>query len=93
MSLLEIKNLNLAMTSYEGEAHILHGISLKIERGEIWGMVGETGSGKSLTGLSISRLIPSPLVDISPGRSSSRDGTCSRSLIERSAACAGGASE
>jgi oligopeptide transport system ATP-binding protein len=63
MSLLEIKNLNLAMTSYEGEAHILHGISLKIERGEIWGMVGETGSGKSLTGLSISRLIPSP-----PGR-------------------------
>jgi oligopeptide transport system ATP-binding protein len=63
MALLDIKNLNLAMRSYEGETQILHGIDLKIERGEIWGMVGETGSGKSLTGLSISRLIASP-----PGR-------------------------
>ena len=63
MALLEIRNLKLAMTSYEGETQILHGIDLTIERGEIWGMVGETGSGKSLTGLSISRLIPTP-----PGR-------------------------
>ncbi len=58
MTLLDIKNLNLSMRSFEGETQILHGIDLKIERGEIWGMVGETGSGKSLTGLSISRLIP-----------------------------------
>ncbi|MBS9719709.1 ABC transporter ATP-binding protein [Tianweitania sp. BSSL-BM11] len=63
MALLDIQNLQLAMRSYEGETQILHGIDLKIERGEIWGMVGETGSGKSLTGLSVSRLIPSP-----PGR-------------------------
>ena len=63
MTLLEIKDLRLAMTSYEGETEILHGIDLTIERGEIWGMVGETGSGKSLTGLSISRLIATP-----PGR-------------------------
>jgi len=63
MTLLDIRNLKLAMRSYEGETEILHGIDLKIERGEIWGMVGETGSGKSLTGLSISRLIPTP-----PGR-------------------------
>lgn len=63
MALLEIRNLNLSMKSYEGETQILHGIDLKIERGEIWGMVGETGSGKSLTGLSISQLIPTP-----PGR-------------------------
>jgi oligopeptide transport system ATP-binding protein len=63
MTLLDIKNLHLAMRSYEGETQILHGIDLKIERGEIWGMVGETGSGKSLTGLSVSRLIASP-----PGR-------------------------
>lgn len=63
MTLLKISNLQLSMKSYEGETQILHGIDLAIERGEIWGMVGETGSGKSLTGLSISRLIPTP-----PGR-------------------------
>nr|WP_235938021.1 ATP-binding cassette domain-containing protein [Endobacterium cereale] len=58
MTLLDIKNLNLSMRSFEGETQILHGIDLKVERGEIWGMVCETGSGKSLTGLSVSRLIP-----------------------------------
>jgi ABC-type dipeptide/oligopeptide/nickel transport system ATPase component len=58
MTLLDITNLNLSMRSFEGETQILHGIDLRIERGEIWGMVGETGSGKSLTGLSVSRLIP-----------------------------------
>lgn len=63
MTFLDIRNLGLAMTSYEGETQILHGIDLSIERGQVWGMVGETGSGKSLTGLSISRLINSP-----PGR-------------------------
>ncbi|WP_319531975.1 ABC transporter ATP-binding protein [uncultured Cohaesibacter sp.] len=58
LPLLDIMNLNLAMRSYEGEIQVLHGIDLRIERGQIWGMVGETGSGKSLTGLSISRLVP-----------------------------------
>ncbi len=60
MALLEIKNLHLAMRSFEGEAHVLNGIDLKINRGEIWGVVGETGCGKSLTGLSVSRLVPTP---------------------------------
>jgi peptide/nickel transport system ATP-binding protein len=61
--LLAIRNLHLAMRSFDGEAHVLNGIDLTVRRGEIWGVVGETGCGKSLTGLSISRLVPSP-----PGR-------------------------
>ena len=60
MALLEIRDLHLAMRSFEGEAHVLNGIDLAVERGEIWGIVGETGCGKSLTGLSVSRLVPSP---------------------------------
>ena len=60
MALLEIRDLHLAMRSFEGEAHVLNGIDLTVERGEIWGIVGETGCGKSLTGLSVSRLVPSP---------------------------------
>ena len=62
-ALLRIRDLHLWMRSFEGEAHVLAGIDLSVRRGEIWGMVGETGCGKSLTGLSISRLVASP-----PGR-------------------------
>ncbi len=60
MALLEIKNLHLMMRSFEGRAHILNGIDLSVERGEVWGLVGETGCGKSVTGLSVSRLLASP---------------------------------
>ncbi|WP_419899310.1 ABC transporter ATP-binding protein [Roseomonas sp. USHLN139] len=60
MALLEIRDLHLHMRSFDGEAHVLNGIDLTVERGEIWGIVGETGCGKSLTGLSVSRLVPAP---------------------------------
>ncbi|MBC9206014.1 ABC transporter ATP-binding protein [Roseomonas aerophila] len=62
-TLLEIDDLNLAMRSFEGEIQVLNGVSFAVKRGEIWGIVGETGSGKSLTGLTVSRLVPTP-----PGR-------------------------
>jgi peptide/nickel transport system ATP-binding protein len=60
MALLEIRNLHLMMRSFEGRAHILNGIDLSVERGEVWGLVGESGCGKSVTGLSVSRLLASP---------------------------------
>ncbi|ONG53149.1 ABC transporter ATP-binding protein [Pseudoroseomonas deserti] len=60
MALLEIRDLHLHMRSFDGEAHVLNGIDLTVDRGEIWGIVGETGCGKSLTGLSVSRLVPTP---------------------------------
>ena len=60
MALLEIRDLHLHMHSYDGDAHVLNGVDLTVERGEIHGLVGETGCGKSLTGLSISRLVPTP---------------------------------
>jgi oligopeptide/dipeptide ABC transporter ATP-binding protein len=63
MPLLEIRDLNLVMDTYDGAAHVLAGVDLAIEKGEVRGLVGETGCGKSLTGLSIARLVPSP-----PGR-------------------------
>ncbi|MEE4014698.1 ABC transporter ATP-binding protein [Roseibium sp. FZY0029] len=58
--LLDIRNLHLTMTSFDGAAHVLNGIDLTVNRGEIWGLVGESGCGKSLTGLSISRLVSTP---------------------------------
>lgn len=60
MALLSIENLHLTIPSFEGEAQILNGVDLSLERGEICGLVGETGCGKSLTGLSVSRLVASP---------------------------------
>ena len=59
-ALLEIDDLHLAMRSFAGDAHVLNGVALVVRRGQIWGLVGETGCGKSLTGLSISRLVPTP---------------------------------
>jgi len=60
VAFLEINDLHLNMRTFEGSANVLNGIDLCVERGEIWGLVGESGCGKSLTGLSISRLVASP---------------------------------
>ncbi len=58
--LLSIRDLHLQMSSFDGRAHVLNGIDLTVNRREIWGLVGESGCGKSLTGLSVSRLQPTP---------------------------------
>jgi branched-chain amino acid transport system ATP-binding protein len=54
MSLLEIDNLNV---SY-GRIKALHGISFRIEKGEITTIIGANGSGKSTTLRAISRIVP-----------------------------------
>jgi oligopeptide/dipeptide ABC transporter ATP-binding protein len=67
-ALLDIRNLHLSMHSFDGEARVLAGISLTVQRGEIWGLVGETGCGKSVTGLSVSRLLRSPPAEYTQGQ-------------------------
>lgn len=57
-AVLSIHDLTLTMKSFDGEAHVLNGIDLEVRRGEIWRLVGESGRGKPLTGLSIWRLVP-----------------------------------
>lgn len=58
--LLQIENLKVAFHTDEGIVKALDGISLEISNGEILGIVGETGCGKSVTANAIVRLIPSP---------------------------------
>ncbi|MDE2451965.1 MAG: ABC transporter ATP-binding protein, partial [Burkholderiales bacterium] len=60
MSLLHIEDLHLSLRSFEGEAHVLAGVEIELQPGEIWGLAGETGCGKSVTGLSVSRLVNTP---------------------------------
>jgi peptide/nickel transport system ATP-binding protein len=54
MTLLEVKALKLAI----GTTPILAGIDLAVEAGGILGIIGESGSGKSMTALSIMQLLP-----------------------------------
>lgn len=57
---LEIKNLSVEYRTVEWTAHALNGLDLTIEKGKTLGLVGETGAGKTTTGLSIMGLIPNP---------------------------------
>ena len=56
--MLEIKNLKTNFNTYDGVVKALDGVNLKIEDGEIFGLVGETGSGKSVTCYSALKLLP-----------------------------------
>ena len=67
MSLLEVKGLRASIRTKRGDIHAIEDISFSIEEGEILGIVGESGCGKSMTALSILRLISSPPVYITGG--------------------------
>jgi oligopeptide transport system ATP-binding protein len=59
-SLLTVRNLHTSFPMREGVIRAVNGISLSMGQGEMLGIVGESGCGKSVTGLSIMRLIPYP---------------------------------
>jgi oligopeptide/dipeptide ABC transporter ATP-binding protein len=58
--LIQVKNLQTSFFTPEGEVRAIDGVSFEIEEGKTLGLVGESGCGKSVTSLSIMRLIPSP---------------------------------
>jgi oligopeptide/dipeptide ABC transporter ATP-binding protein len=58
--LLEVKNLQTYFPTREGLVRAVDGVSFHLDRGELLGLVGESGCGKSMTALSIMRLISPP---------------------------------
>ena len=59
-SLLEVKDLRTYFYTYEGVVKAVDGVSYELEEGETLGLVGESGCGKSVSALSVMRLIPDP---------------------------------
>jgi len=58
--LIQVQNLQTSFFTPEGEVRAVDGVSFEIGESKTLGLVGESGCGKSVTSLSIMRLIPSP---------------------------------
>ncbi len=61
--MLTVKNLSTHFATEDGIVHAVDGVSFRIDKGRLFALVGESGCGKSITALSIMRLIDEP-----PGR-------------------------
>lgn len=57
---LDVKKLNVSFDTFDGIVNVVNNIDFHINKGETLGVVGESGCGKSLTALSIMRLVQSP---------------------------------
>ena len=80
--LLRVRDLKTYFVTEHGSgtARAVDGVSFEVQPGETLGIVGESGCGKTVTSLSILRLIPEPPVTSAPeASSSSKDATSSLS--------------
>ncbi|QKY69895.1 ABC transporter ATP-binding protein [Lentibacillus sp. CBA3610] len=59
-TLLELKDLHTHFFTDNGEIPAVNGVSFSLDKGEIVGIVGESGCGKSVTSLSVMQLVPNP---------------------------------
>jgi len=67
-SLLSVEDLKVVFDTSQGEARAVDGISFEVRKGETVGIVGESGCGKSVTALSLMRLVPTPPGRVTGGR-------------------------
>ena len=66
-TLLEVKDLKTHFFTMDGVVKAVDGVSYALEEGETLGLVGESGCGKSVSALSVMRLIPNPPGEIISG--------------------------
>jgi len=67
-TLLDVRDLRVDFSTEQGTVRALFGVSFAVAPGETVGLVGESGCGKTVTALSILRLLPSPPARIAGGR-------------------------
>jgi oligopeptide transport system ATP-binding protein len=65
--LLEVRDLATGFSTADGYVQAVDGVSFHIDEGETLGLVGESGCGKSVTSLSVMRLVPNPPGEITSG--------------------------
>jgi oligopeptide/dipeptide ABC transporter ATP-binding protein len=66
-NVLEVHNLKTRFHTQDGTIHAVNGVSFELREGELLGIVGESGCGKSVTVMSLLRLIPIPPGEIASG--------------------------
>jgi oligopeptide transport system ATP-binding protein len=66
---LDVNNLVTRFITHEGTVHAVNGVSFHVNEGETLGIVGESGCGKSVSVLSVMRLIPQPPGHVKAARS------------------------
>jgi oligopeptide/dipeptide ABC transporter ATP-binding protein len=66
--LLSVEGLVTAFETEEGQIHAVDGVSFSVTKGRTLGIVGESGCGKTVTALSVIRLLPQPAARILSGR-------------------------
>ncbi|ABW66751.1 ABC transporter ATP-binding protein [Desulfosudis oleivorans] len=67
-TLLTVENLSVSFETEAGRVRAVDRLSFEVRHGEVLGLVGESGCGKSVTALSIMRLLPKPSGRIDSGR-------------------------
>lgn len=72
-TLLDVQGLEVQFRTPEGTVYAVNGVSFELKEGETLGVVGESGCGKSVTMLSVMRLIASPPGKITAGKAFLRD--------------------
>ena len=72
---LSVRGLHTAVSTPEGSFDVVRDVSFDINPNEVLCLVGESGCGKTITALSIMRLLPTPPVQITSARSSSTTAT------------------
>jgi oligopeptide/dipeptide ABC transporter ATP-binding protein len=55
-----VQDLHISFPTPRGDLHAVRGISFDVKRGQVFGVVGESGCGKTATGRALMRLVPSP---------------------------------